>query len=445
MAELPEQAPVPAIPPPHPFSTPPSFAQAPRQGIRGRLDSILERVPRQTWLGLGVLAGVLIIGAIILLAYAANRGGILVKSAADQPLTIQLNGATTKPTKQGTDYFLRTYTGRYNVVVKRDGYEPYSQDITVGSKQTVVIRPIFSLLPPEGSADPIVSVDHVRADPANNKLFFVGDRKSGLYELPLATRIPRKISTKAMPGIYDIEWSKDPNVAIILANQGTFLQEIPTFDFQNQLTAQISGPEVESAAWDPNDQSRLAVSITRTNGEHSLIFTDKKLVKLDRKADLTGIENPHLTWSADSRVILLVSRSKDPNQNNIWKYTTADGTLSQVTTDGAWGGVEISPNGDKVIAEQDGKLYALSLSDGSKTDIKIVGNTRLIAWRDNDSFFVPDVGRNRLLLANLDGTRIELSFSFTNPHEIQGLLYFPEQKMIVFYTSRALYTLSVGV
>jgi hypothetical protein len=410
-----------------------------------RVQTQLTAIPKPVWY---VLAAILAVGALTLglfFIFSLNQGTILVKTSVASELSANLNGSAVKTQVNGKDLVIRTYTGRYRLSITRKGYEPFVQDITVGGRQTIIVRPIFSLLPPNSDGTPIISVDFVRGNEDNSKLFFVGDRSSALYDLTLADRVPRKISTEPLPGIYDIEWSKDPNVAIILASTGTYLQEIPKYDFSTQLTAKVSGTEVESASWDPTNAERLAVSFNGTNGDHSLIFTDRRLSYQDRKADLTGIQNPKITWTPDSRMIILRSRAQDKNKDNIWVYTTADGSMKSLTTDGGWGGALPSPDSKNIIAEQDGRLYAVSLADGSRTDLRIVGSTNLIAWRDAATFFVPDVSRNRLLVVDLQGNRSELAFSFSNPREVNGLLYFPGDKTVVFYTDRAIYTLAVGL
>jgi hypothetical protein len=248
--------------------------------------------------------------------------------------------------------------------------------------------------------------------------------------------------------VSDVQWSSQPDVALITQNDGVYLREIPTFDYQNQTLVKLGGPEIVSPIWDPLDPERMAFAYYPASGEKSLVFTGKHLSPLDRKADLSALTNPKLTWSADDAYILLLNRSSDLTQNNLWVYTTADGSLKQITTGGKITDASFSPDSDIILYESTATSATASLSlikpDGSSNKtLNIAGKVARAAWKDNSSFFLPNDDDNSLTLYGTDGTKQRAVFAFPTALKIKGMFYFKASKSLIFYTDDSIYTVGL--
>lgn len=390
-------------------------------------------------------------GLIYYFAVAKRKGGILIQNISPQEIRISLNGlpARTQPHSQGI--YIPAYPGQYRLRLERENYLPFSQDVLLGKNQIVTLKPAFALIPKEEKSE-ASSVDFVRPSLDQKALFYLGDNRQRIYRLEITSRESVPLTNRPLRGVTNIQWSGEPNLAMITQTDGVYLQEIPLYDFRYQASVKRGGREYVSPIWDPTNPNRIASVYLPGSGERSLIFTDKDFRQLDRKNDLPAeLQNPRLIWSPDSAYLLLIGRSGDYQKDNIWLYTTANGDLQQITDGGNILDASFSPDSAKILYEtytedSAGSRLSLMNADGSgKTALNISGQVIQAAWKDSNSFFLPDIKKGSLMLYTISGQKEDLAFSFPDPKAVQGMFYFQEQKTLIFYTTNAIYTVSLGV
>jgi hypothetical protein len=395
----------------------------------------------------------LIVGGSFLFFSRRNRGGILLQVQDKQSLTVTLNGRAATVRNHSLGLFIPAYAGRYRIRVEKPEFTPFSQDIEVQKGKTTVLRPAFALLPKENQADKTTTIDYVRPSQDGKALFYLGNNRQIIYRMEVANRIPVPITEKALKGVSDIQWSGQPDVALVTQADGAYLQEIPRYDFRNQSLVKIGGKELVSPIWDPTNPERIAAAYFTSAGERTLIFADKRLTQIDRKVDLKGFENPKLVWSPDASYIAVINRSSDYTKNNLWIYTTADGNFRQATSEGNVLNASFSPDSTVLLYESYtsdsgnpyGAVLASMKSDGSaRYELSTVGRVAQAAWKNDSSFYLPDLRRSNLLLYTAQGRKETLSFSFADPRAVQGMFYSPQDKVLLFYTTQAIYTVNLS-
>jgi hypothetical protein len=248
-----------------------------------------------------------------------------------------------------------------------------------------------------------------------------------------------------LSGITDVQWSSEPDVALITRNDGVYLREIPRYDFLNQTLLKIGGPEVVSPVWDPLDPNRLAFAYFPTTGERSLVIADKRLVTLDRKADISGIPNPKITWSPDREYLLMQGRSSAYSERNLWIYKAADGSITKIGNTGV-ANASFSPDSGTLVYEVEDQvtgeksLWAVKPDGSENRALYLKGTVAKVAWRDGSSFFLPGGDSNILEIHKLSGGKDNVPFSFPTTLTIEGMHYLASTKTLIFYTSSSIYT-----
>jgi hypothetical protein len=444
----PEQAPAPlpaeptsttpAIPPEHPLNLS-ATENKPNPFAKGQQTSKIRLVALGI-VGLGVIGGL-----VWYLFLNSSKGEIILEDIDPTSVTIHLNDKAVPFKKTAEGLVIDAYPGSYRLILEKQDFSPYIQDILLTKKQTLAIRPAFTLLPKKEDQNTTSTVDFVRPSQDNTALFFLGNNTQTIYRMNISDRNPSGLNSVPLSGVYDIEWPTNPDVALVLSRSGTFLQEIPRFDFVNQIAKKVGGSEFTAGTWDPTDNNRIALVYANAKGEHSLVFTDRSFSKLDRKTDLGGLVNPKLVWSPDSSTIALIPRSSDPNQNNIWLYTTSNGNLRQLTQDGNVANASFSPDSAVLLYEQGGQLHTIRPDDTVIAYVNIAGHVNQAAWKDANSFFLPDSDKSSLALYTLNGDRTDLAFSFKDVGSVQGMLYFQSSKTLIFYTNRSIFSVNVGI
>lgn len=403
--------------------------------------------------------GVLIVGVLALLFGGGifyfihtNQGQIIVEVDPKDTITISLNGRQVSGSKDSKGTHLSVYAGQYRLKVEKSDYLPFVQDILLNKGQTVTVRPGFAFQPKENK-DETTSIDYVRPSKDQKSLFYLGNGRRTIYRMDISNRLQIPLTDRPLSGVKDIQWSGDPDVAIIPQATGTYLQEIPKYDFERQASIKVGGSEIISPIWDPNDPNRLAFGYTPASGERSMVFTDKTFSQLDRKIpDLGPINNPKLSWSPDSSFVILLSRSSNLNTNNIWVYTTADGSLKQLTQTGSILDAGFSPDSSHILYETQANastntstLNVMNVDGSGQKSLNIHGKVAQAAWKDATSFFFPEQSTNALVLYGLDGSRKDMSFSLRDFPSVQGMFYFSASKTLIFYTSQTIYTVNLAI
>ena len=428
--------------------------KAKKEGDKNPFAEPLRKALRQRVL-IGIGAGILVLLAILYYAFVAGKGGILVLDTSGD-LTIQLNGQPVTGEHDSRGRFIPAYAGVYRLTLTRPTYQPLTLDVSLARGETVGVRPAYSLLP-NSQQTPLSTIDYVHVAPDGKSILYLGNSGQTLYRFDISQGKQIPLTDQPLRGISDIEWSSDPTVALFVQDGTSFLHEIPKYDFRNQITVRVAGPEVIGPVWDPLDNTRIAAIYIPGTGEESLIFTDPHIARIERKADLTSIpelKNPKLVWAGGSDAyVAIINRSTDSQANNIWLYKTADGTLTQATSGGGVGDAKFSPDGSMLLyqtASNDAAnpfhaTLTVAKADGSnKLPLGVPGTVAQAAWKDNGSFYLPNPATANLELYTLDGKRTDVPYSLSNPVDIRGMIYFSDKKKLIFYTTQAIYTIDLG-
>lgn len=388
------------------------------------------------------VAIILVVGVFL---YTRSRQSTLVLQVPTAEMTVKLNGnpVTVENDKQGLR--LPVIAGQYRLEIDRTNYLPFVQDVTIPVGDTLTLRPVFTLMPITAQQNAGGGISFVRPLPDRDLVFYLGDGGTRLYRVDTAAQSQLAVSEKSISRITDVEWPSRADVALITRPEGTYLFEISKYDFETQRFEKVTGPEVMSPVWDPNDDTRIAAALFMPNGERSLVLSDKRFTNVTRKTQLTGFSNPKLVWSPDSRYVAVLNRATDSTQNNIWIYALADGSFTPVTNGGGIVSLSFSSDARNLLLEKSGQqLVVHNLTSGAETKVVEPGTIALAAWRNADSFYLPKPGTNALELHTLSGNVTTIPYTLPNSEQIQGMFYFRQSDSLVFYTGNAVYTVSMA-
>ncbi len=388
-------------------------------------------------------AVVLILVTGIYLYSRSQQSSLVLQTPADS--TVTLNGAPTAVTYDKNGDSIPVIAGTYRLVVTRQNYLPYTQDVSIPVGKTVTLRPVFTLMPITSSqTGATAGISFVRPVPNQKFVFYLGDNSTRMYRVDTSTQEQVAVSEQSISPITDVQWPTTANVALVTRADGVYLLELPIFNFESQLFQRVGGPGVLSPVWDPTDSNRIASALYGSNGERELILSDKQYQTIARKADLSGFTNPKLIWSPGSRFIAVLNRSADDTQNNAWIYTLATGAFTAVTSGGNVNDLSFSPDERTVLLEKNGALVLHNLPSGQDTAVTTPGLVRTSAWRTGTSFYLPDPGNNALVLQNTNGTSSTVPYSLPSNDPIKGVFYFGSTDSLVFYTEQAVYTVGLA-
>jgi hypothetical protein len=396
---------------------------------------------------LGIAAGAILVVIFFFVFYLrSQKTGILVLEPTND-ITVTLNGRAASVQKTDRGLYVALYAGQYRLQLQKPGYLPFTQDVQTAPGNTLEVRPAFTILPSiQQTAGN--SIDYVRPSADEHSLYYLGDYRQRLFRLEVSTQTAVPLTDKALQGVSDVQWGSNPDVALIVQTDGVYLHEIPRFDFEHQIYTKVAGPEAISPVWDPNNPDRIAAAYFPPSGERSLIITDKQFTNINRVATLTAVPTPKVLWSPDSNYLLLIARSADYAQQNLWMYTLANGNLAQLTKDGGVRDARFSPDSSKVLIEarsQGGQTTRtlLTLSDGS-TEV-IEGTTPLshTAWKDASGFYEPSNDNQALLLRHVDGSSESTPLSLPKNEDIQTMFYYPQTSTLIISTRTAVYTVNL--
>ena len=386
-----------------------------------------------------IVAGSLFLlgGGIALYSYFTDAGILILEP--DKSFGVTLNGVAAPLTQQSDGVYIRTSPGLYRLTLSKPGFEPFLADLRVSRGQTIKIRPIFAVLPKTTDLAN-TTVDYVRPSLDGKYIYYLGNNRQTVYRVEVGTQTQIPITSDLLKDVRDIQWSDQPDLALIVQGDGTYLQEIPRYDFVHQDKVKIGGSEISSPVWDPSDSNRLAFAYHPGTGEHSLVFSDKRLTTLDRKIDISAITDPRLTWSPNSDYILLVDQNTDASKRNLWVYRTVDGSLKQLTSAGNIASASFAPNSGTILYGMGDTtdLHAINVDGSAERDLNIQATVAQAAWKDAVSFYIPDAAHNLLALYHLDAAREVLPFSFPQS-AVQGMTYFPNNQVLTFYTASSIY------
>jgi WD40 repeat protein len=437
--QLPPAAPPPLLP--APGETTPDSEPLPEKPSTGNpFKNKQTKVNRSRFfLACGLTLAALL--AIIFFVWLGTRGGILILEPT-KDFTVTLNGVQAKLQQQNGGVFIRTAPGLYRLELSRTNYQPFDADLDIKRGQVVKIRPIFSVLPKTTHEDATSTVAFVRRSFDEKSVYYLGNDGQTIYQVTIANQVQVPITTDSLQNVQDIEWSTNPNLALIVQSDGIYLQEIPTYNFVSQIKTKVFGTDALSPVWDPNTPGRLAVAYEPPNGEKSLVFTDDHFQILNVMADIGAIHNPRLIWSPTSDAVLLIARSTNLSQNNLWVYNTINGQLHELSTGGNVVDASFSPDGGTIVYERlsgtTPQLWRIKTNGSNNRNLGISNVVSQLAWEDTSHFYLPDSASNILDLYDLDGSRQEIPFSFP-PQPINGMYYYTDSKTLIFYTSNSIY------
>lgn len=163
----------------------------------------------------------------------------------------------------------------------------------------------------------------------NNSMFYLGNAGKTMYKATfsidnnynISTLLNKPITNPILSGITDVIWSPKKDVAIFKKAGGVYtIFDFKKYNFLTQVEEPF-GENIGDLAWSP-DNSRIAYYYAPPSGEKSLIFANKSNTEQIRVANLAeeGINNPHLSWSPDSRYLIVVPRNEDKSTNKIYLF-----------------------------------------------------------------------------------------------------------------------------
>ena len=392
----------------------------------------------------------LITGGLFLFTRSQQSNILILGSSTD--VSVAINGQNVQVTKDPRGIILPIYAGKYHIQITRPDNEQFIADVTVASGTTLAIRPTFTLYPPNsgsGTGKGIGSIEYVRSSPDQKELYYLGDNRSRLYRMEIATKSIVPLTELPLSGVTDVEWSTDPNVAIVVQTDGTFLQELPSYDFSTQRLVKVGGTDILSPVWDPTNSNRIAAAYFNSAGEKSLVLTDKHFATLIRKADLSTFTNPKLVWSPDSKYIAVINRSSNAAENNLWIYTLASGDFRAVTSSGSVLNASFSPQSNDLLYETlvgtEHQINVLQTATGNVLSTQVTNTTvQETAWKDDASFYTTGTTDNTLVLHTLAGGSENVSYSGSSGNVLSGIFYFAASQTLVFYTNTTVYTVAMG-
>lgn len=422
----------------HPFKK----AEAARSGA----NPFKQRRQKRHLLTIGLAASVLVLAGVALYLYLrSQQTGILIVDTG-ATLKISVNGKVIQPEATEEGYFLPVYAGQYRLQIERTDYAPFVADVTTVPGTIYSIRPAFSLMP-NSSTDTSYDVNFVRPSPDGKSLYYLSDNRTRLYRLEVGAQSAIPLTDRALSGVTDVQWSSSPYIALLTQGDGTYLHEIPRFDFKNQIFVQVAGREVISPVWDPNNPERIAAAYFPPSGERSIVLSDKRFSDIRRIFDLRDLPQPRLVWSPDSYKILLIGQGANPDDQNLWLLSLNNGQLQQLTTSGGITDASFSPDSSKLLYqyEDNGTLTraVLTIADGTISTIPGSIEVRKTAWKDNENFFEPGIDGQSLVLRSLSGSFQTLPISLTSSQSIESLFYFKESGRIMFATPSSVYSVAV--
>ena len=385
----------------------------------------------------------LLIVAIIFTTYLDSRGTMEILDTSKN-ITITLNDHAVSLQSDLRGYSATVYPGVYRLKISKPNYAPFVQDVQISRRQTTTVRPSYSLLDSSAPTE-TNKVDFVLPSPDQKYLFYLGNQRHTIFRLNLSDNSQTPLNDQPLENVLDVQWSTDPNVALISQSDGVYLHEIPKYDFKSQTLLKLGGTEIISPIWDPKNPERIAFAYFPSTGEKSLIFADKQAQNMDRKADLHNFTSPHLIWSSDDTHLLILNQSSNTSQNNIWVYDTASGSLTALTTSGEVTDASFSTGNDTVLYETtapDGhsNLNTIRIDGSNNRSLNIVGHVKQAAWYDNSSFLMPTNNDTTLTLYSLTASNKDTSFNFPRTSPIVGMYYYSDTHTLIFYTSGTIYT-----
>lgn len=405
-------------------------------------DPFAQKKQRQQFLIIGGALGLVVILAVGFFLYTRSQQTGIIIVDGDANLTITLNGRAAATEKISSGYHIPLYAGQYRLRIEKPGFAAFQQDVLTIPGSELTVRPVFPILPTSQSAAG-ATINYVRLSPDQKIVYYLGDSRQRLYRYNVDSQVTIPLTDRALSGVQDVQWSSDPNIALITQSDGIYLHEIPRFDFENQLYTKVAGPEVVSPVWDPNDTTRIAAALITAGGERSLVLANKQFTTIRRLASLGNLPQPKIIWSPNSDYILLFGRSSVPTQNNAWLYKLADGSLIQITTNGGITDASFTPDSSGIALESTG-LQLYSIADAKLNTLQAKGPLSHIAWRDSQSFYRANPDNHSLTLQSLDGSSMQIPIDLPNIEPIQGMFSFSDGQKIIFFSATAVYTVGVG-
>jgi Tol biopolymer transport system component len=192
-------------------------------------------------------------------------------------------------------------------------------------------------------------------------------------------------------------------LALFKKSDGVYLFDFQKYDFVHQ-TEVFWGKNIGDIAWAP-DNSKIAYFYGPASGEKTLIFANIANTEPTRVANLADyqIDNPYLSWSPDSRYLILIPRNKDYSQDKVYLYDTYSGALKETTELGDQIAAKFSPDNSLIVystyskGDGDTEPFVISVmnKDGAEQkSLDLRTGIDNIAWLDPDSILAAEYRRS---------------------------------------------------
>ncbi len=378
-----------------------------------------------------ILASGIFIVALLLFIYLASKSYIYIK-VTPRESTVELDDKAFKSNKSGV-YKALTTPGKHVVLVKANNHVGISKEYNLrrGIKTTIKVdlKEITPSESPESSLNLIEKGGKLLTigQENQNDFYYSNDKLSQFFKGTFEGTVFRKnpITEPKMSGIKEIIWSPTKELALLIKTDNNInLFDFKKYDFINQSEIPW-GNNIGSVAWAP-DNSQIAYFSDDGNGK-SLFLSDipnKNKERVINFNEHNDIINPLLKWSADSNFILVLSRSKNNQQNNVYVFSTFSRKLVAYTEDGSYTDAIFNADNNFIVANKSDSSYLIDFKKPNEA-VKLSAfldlhnliadskNYNVVYTLTNGSLFGFDLSNNKksgYVIDNIGNQKIELCY-----------------------------------
>lgn len=399
---------------------------------------------RTLWIIVSVSLLLLFVAFGLIFYGQSQQSGILIKETSDK-VTIRVNGKAVRGVEKEDGVYLPLSTGKYRIEIVKEGSLPFVQDVSTARGSITTLRPAYTLVA-SNSITSAKNLDYVRVSPDRKSVYYLGDNRTRLYRLEVANQVPVALTDRPLSSVLDVQWSNNPDVALIIRPDGLYLHEIPRFDFTSQKFDQIAGPEIVSPVWDPNNSDRLAFAISTDGGEQSIAIADKRLTTIQRLLFTERISEPLVQWSPNSAYLTITSRGGAAAQQNLYYLDLEATALVQISDSGSVRNSKISPDSKYILYEiQNGSTIERKLYDQTtqKTVSAGTGSIATLTWKDGSTFYEVASDGRTILQRTISGSSEPVAIALPGTDSIRELYFAKEPDSLIIRTDGGVFMVNV--
>ncbi len=255
------------------------------------------------------------------------------------------------------NFNLKTKPGKHVLRVESPGFIAFAKELDLSIGQKLELSPVLKRLPEAKIILPY-EVEFLTDDKDRRSLIYLSDQGRAFFRISEVTdeaetelsdlRRAIRLTPSVLSELKNITFSPDRGLAVLEKTGRRFsLYDFARYDLLSQTETPLP-TGISSISFSP-DGERLAYFFNPP-GEKSLIISDKlghNAVRQLPRFDL--FVEPTISWSKDGKKIVLVNRTQDQAQNNVFLYDLFSKDLKQLTTDGNHLEAVFSPDSQKIL------------------------------------------------------------------------------------------------